>query len=54
MDPLRQHLSSATYPTAGLTRVLVQIPPNIVTGTYFLIAVNSTGKKQAWKIQIRN
>jgi hypothetical protein len=54
IDPLGQRLSTATYPTAGLTRVTVQIPPNMVTGTYFLIAVNSIGKKQAWKIQIRN
>jgi len=54
IDPLGQRLSSAAYPTAGLTRVTVQIPPNIVSGTYFLIAVNSTGNKQAWKIQIRN
>ena len=53
IDPLGQKLYSAVYPTAGLTRVLVQIPPDMVTGTYFLIAVNSTGKKQAWKIQIR-
>ena len=54
IDPLGQRLSSAVYSTAGLTRVSVQIPPGMVTGTYFLIAVNSTGKKQAWKIQIRN
>lgn len=54
VDPLGQRLSAESYPTAGLTRVTVRIPSNIVTGTYFLIAVNSTGKKQAWKIQIRN
>ncbi len=53
IDPLGQKLFSAEYPTAGLTRVTVQIPPGMVTGTCFLVAVNSTGKKQAWKIQIR-
>lgn len=54
IDPLGQRLFSAEYPTAGLTRVTVQIPSGMVTGTYFLVAVNATGKKQAWKIQIRN
>jgi hypothetical protein len=53
IDPLGQRLFTASYPTAGLTRVNVPIPPGIVTGTYFLVAVNSSGKRQAWKIQIR-
>jgi hypothetical protein len=53
IDPLGQKLFSASYPTAGLTRVTVPIPSGMVTGTYFMVAVNSTGKRQAWKIQIR-
>jgi hypothetical protein len=53
IDPLGQRLFTASYPTAGLTRVNVPIPPGIVTGTYFLVAVNSSGKRQTWKIQIR-
>jgi hypothetical protein len=53
VDPLGQKLFTGMFPTAGLTRVTVQIPAGMVTGTYFLIAVNSTGKRQAWKFQIR-
>jgi hypothetical protein len=54
INPLGQRLFTQTYPTTGLTRITVQVPTDMVTGTYFLIAVNSKGKKQAWKLQVRN
>ena len=54
IDPLGQRLFKQSYPTAGLTRITVQLPSDMSSGTYFLIAVNSKGKKQAWKLQVRN
>ena len=54
INPLGQRLFSETLTTAGLDLLTVQFPSGIAAGTYFLIAVNSKGQKQAWKIQIRN
>lgn len=54
ISPLGQKLFSQTLVTAGINLLTVQFPSGISTGTYFLMAVNSKGKKQAWKLQIRN
>jgi hypothetical protein len=54
VNPLGQRLFAQSYPTSVLTRITVQVPAELVSGTYFLIAVNSAGKKQAWKLQVRN
>ncbi len=54
VNPLGQRLSVETYNTAGTYLITVHIPYGITNGTYFIYATNSGGKKQAWKIQIRN
>ncbi|HEY4935097.1 MAG TPA: T9SS type A sorting domain-containing protein, partial [Puia sp.] len=54
INPLGQKLSTQTLATAGLYLITVRVPTDLVSGTYFLMAVNSKGKRQAWKIQVKN
>jgi hypothetical protein len=54
INPLGQHLFNETLITDGISLLTVNFPSGITPGTYFLIAINSKGKKQAWKIQLRN
>jgi len=54
INPLGQHLFSETLVTDGISLLTVNFPSVITPGTYFLIAINSKGKKQAWKIQLQN
>jgi hypothetical protein len=53
VNPLGQVLFTKTLVTDGIYLLTVNIPPGIVSGVYFLKAVNSKGNKQAWKIQIQ-
>lgn len=50
---LGQHIFSEQLTTAGTYLMTVNFPSGIATGTYFFVAVNSKGQKQAWKIQLR-
>jgi hypothetical protein len=50
---LGQHIFSEQLTTAGTYLMTVNFPPGIATGTYFFVAINSKGQKQAWKIQLR-
>lgn len=54
VDPLGQRLFSTSAVTAGLTNVIVKLPLAVANGVYFLKAINSTGDKQTWKLQIVN
>ena len=54
VDPLGQRLFSTSVVTAGLTNIPVKFPIAVANGVYFLKAVNSTGQKQSWKLQILN
>lgn len=54
VDPLGQRLFSTSVMTAGLTNIPVKFPIAVANGVYFLKAVNSTGQKQSWKLQILN
>jgi hypothetical protein len=54
INPLGQRLFSETFTTDGINLLTVQFPSGLTSGTYFFIAINSKGQKQAWKIQLRN
>jgi hypothetical protein len=54
INPAGQRLFTTTLPTDGISLLTVKFPSGVANGVYFLIAINSKGKKQAWKIQIQN
>jgi hypothetical protein len=54
VDPLGQRLFTTSAATAGLTNIIVKFPIAVANGVYFLKAINSTGQKQSWKLQIQN
>jgi Secretion system C-terminal sorting domain len=54
VDPLGQRIFTTSVATAGLMNIVVKFPVAVANGVYFLKAINSTGQKQAWKLQIQN
>ena len=53
LDQTGKKLMLQTYPTAGISKITIQLPPGLAAGTYFVRGMNADGKKQIWKLQVR-
>jgi Secretion system C-terminal sorting domain len=53
-NTLGQQVVNRSLNTNGQDLITVNFPPGISSGIYYLIATNSDGKKQHWKISVKN